>query len=194
LEQVGAAVTVVSQPNRLEQFDGLVLPGVGSFDPAMRSLRRQGFEAPLAAAVARQQPLLGICLGMQLLFDRSDEGCEAGLGFVPGTVRRLRPEPGITVPHMGWNQLQLAQPHSPLWMGVAEGAWAYFVHSFHAVPTDASWTSAIATHGNQQVTAAIAKGSVFATQFHPEKSAAAGLQILTNFIQLAAISARQPAA
>ena len=183
LERVGAAVTVLTHPDRLEDYDGLLLPGVGAFDPAMRSLREHGFEAPIKAAIERGQPLMGVCLGMQLMFDRSSEGREAGLGLVAGSVERFQPEPNITVPHMGWNQLDFSQPEAPLWTELDSRPWAYFVHSYYVCPTDPSWTAATVTHGSQTVTAAISKGNVMATQFHPEKSADAGLQMLANYVR-----------
>nr|WP_026100983.1 imidazole glycerol phosphate synthase subunit HisH [Synechococcus sp. PCC 7336] len=192
LEQVGAAVTVLDRPDRLEQFDGLVLPGVGAFDPAIQSLRKHGFEQPLKAAVERGQPLMGVCLGMQLMFDRSSEGVEPGLGLVPGSVDRFNPEPDITIPHMGWNRLTFTQPEAPLWIDLSGNPWAYFVHSYYVTPSDSSWTAATVTHGSQTVTAAIAKGRVMATQFHPEKSAAAGLHMLENYVRFVAKTVREP--
>lgn len=186
LENVGAEVTILQHPEHLERFDGLLLPGVGSFDPAIRSLRKHGFEQPLKAAIARKQPLLGICLGMQLMFEGSTEGQEPGLGIVPGTVRRFVPEPSITIPHMGWNRLHFTQSDAPLWRNLDESPWAYFVHSYYCAPTDSAWTAATVTHGSQTVTAAIAKGSVMATQFHPEKSSEAGLHMLENYVRYVA--------
>ena len=183
LENVGADVTILQHPEHLERFDGLLLPGVGSFDPAIRSLRTHGFEEPLKEAIARKQPLLGICLGMQLMFEGSTEGEESGLGIVPGIVQRFVHEPSITIPHMGWNRLHFSQPDAPLWRDLDDSPWAYFVHSYYCSPTDPSWTAATVTHGNQTVTAAIAKGSVMATQFHPEKSSHAGLHMLENYVR-----------
>ncbi|MEO1133430.1 MAG: imidazole glycerol phosphate synthase subunit HisH, partial [Cyanobacteria bacterium J06639_1] len=160
--------------------------GVGAFDPAIQSLRKHGFEAPIREAIARRQPLLGICLGLQLLFESSTEGVEPGLGIIPGNVDRFQPEPELTIPHMGWNTLGFTQPDIALWSGLDEQTWVYFVHSYFVCPTDPSWTAATVTHGTQTVTAAIAKDMLMATQFHPEKSASAGLQILANFVQLVA--------
>ncbi|MGK7910964.1 MAG: imidazole glycerol phosphate synthase subunit HisH [Synechococcus sp.] len=186
LENVGADVTILQHPEHLERFDGLLLPGVGAFDPAIRSLRKHGFEEPLKAAIARQQPLLGICLGMQLMFDGSTEGQETGLGIVPGTVQRFVPEPSITIPHMGWNRLKFTQPDAPLWRELGESPWAYFVHSYYCSPDDPAWTAATVTHGGQTVTAAISRGAVMATQFHPEKSSQAGLHMLENYVRYVA--------
>lgn len=192
LEKVGAEVTVVDRPHHLERYDGLVLPGVGAFDPAIRSLRKHGFETPIREAIARQQPLLGICLGLQLLFDSSTEGEEPGLGIIPGIVERFHPEPDLTIPHMGWNTLNFSQPELSLWSNLDAQAWVYFVHSYFVRPSRAGWTAATVTHGTQTVTAAIAKDMLMATQFHPEKSSRSGLQILENFVQL--VASRKPIA
>lgn len=192
LERAGAEVQLVTEPAGLAAFDGLVLPGDGAFDPAMQQLRARGFVEALRAAVERQQPFLGICLGLQVLFESSEEGNEPGLGIVPGRVQRFRPEPGLRIPHMGWNQLHLTQPDSPLWAGIPEQSWVYFVHSYHAVPKDPSWVVATTQHGSQTCVAAIARGTLFATQFHPEKSGPVGLKILQNFVEF--VARRLPAA
>jgi glutamine amidotransferase len=138
---------------------------------------------PIGRAVAAGKPFLGICLGLQLLFEASDEGQEPGLGIFAGRIRRFQPEPGLTIPHMGWNQLTFTQPHHPLWRGIEPQAWVYFVHSYYADPEDGAVVAATTTHGQQTVTAAVAQGRVMAMQYHPEKSAAAGLQMLANFVE-----------
>ncbi len=184
LENAGANPTVTDRPDVLEQADAIVLPGVGAFDPAVQHLRSRGLEEPIRQAIARGKPFLGICLGLQILFDASEEGKEPGLGIIPGVVRRFQPEPGITIPHMGWNQLQLTQPTSPLWQQLPPDPWVYFVHSYYVDPIDPEVRSATITHGTQTITAAIARDNLMAVQFHPEKSSATGLQILSNFVQL----------
>lgn len=183
LEQVGATVSVVQTPHHLDRYDGLVLPGVGAFDPAMQSLEDHGFAAPLHDAVTQGQPLLGICLGMQLLFEGGDEGNEVGLGIVPGRVQRIQPEAGITIPHMGWNHLDIHQTRSPLWQNVGPDSYVYFVHSYACVPKDWAWVAATVSHGSQTIVAAIAQGNLMATQFHPEKSGVVGQQLLRNFLE-----------
>ncbi len=183
LESLNADVQVVQQPQHLDHYDGLVLPGVGAFDPAMCSLVEHGFAAPLRDAVSQGQPLLGICLGMQLLFEGSDEGQELGLGIIAGRVERLKPEPGITIPHMGWNQLNLHHVQHPLWRDIAPESYVYFVHSFACVPRDWAWVAATACHGSQAIVAAIARDTLMATQFHPEKSGQLGQTILRNFLE-----------
>jgi glutamine amidotransferase len=182
LENAGATPKITDSPRELLQADAIVLPGVGSFDPAVQHLRSRGLEAPIKQAIASGIPFLGICLGLQILFDSSEEGKEPGLGIIPGTVRRFTSEPGITIPHMGWNQLQFTQPECMLWQKLPSNPWVYFVHSYYVDPIDPQVRAATVTHGSQTVTAAIARDRLLAVQFHPEKSSTAGLQILSNFV------------
>lgn len=182
LENAGATTCVTDSAKELEQADAVVLPGVGAFDPAIQHLRSRDLIHPIQDIIASGKPFLGICLGLQILFEGSEEGTESGLGVVKGIVRRFRPEPGLTIPHMGWNQLQLTQPQLPLWNQLPTDPWVYFVHSYYADPTDPTVTAATITHGTQTVTAAIAHHNLMAVQFHPEKSSTAGLQILSNFV------------
>lgn len=181
LENVGAVPKITDSPAIIEQADAVVLPGVGSFDPAMQNLRSRGLIEPIKNAIASGKPFLGICLGLQILFESSEEGVEPGLGVIPGTVRRFCSEPGLTIPHMGWNQLQFAQDLA-LWQNLPADPWVYFVHSYYVDPVDPKVRSAIVTHGSQNVTAAIAKDNLMAVQFHPEKSSSTGLQMLSNFV------------
>lgn len=182
LEKVGATPHVTDSPKEIDRADAVVLPGVGSFDPAVQHLRSRGLAEPIKAAIASGKPFLGICLGLQILFESSEEGTEPGLGIVAGTVRRFHSEPGLTIPHMGWNQLHFNQPDIPLWQSLSGNNWVYFVHSYYVDPVDSRVCAASTTHGNQTVTAAIAQGNLMAVQFHPEKSSATGLQILSNFV------------
>ncbi|MFM1842892.1 MAG: imidazole glycerol phosphate synthase subunit HisH, partial [Cyanobacteriota bacterium] len=145
-----------------------------------------GLESSLKTAIATGKPFLGICLGLQILFDASEEGQEPGLGIIKGKVRHFQSEPDLTIPHMGWNTLQFKQPHLPLWQNLPTDPQVYFVHSYYVDPQDAEVVAATVTHGSQTVTAAIAKDNLMAVQFHPEKSAELGLQILANFIHQAA--------
>lgn len=186
LENAGATPLITDDPGALERADAIVLPGVGSFDPAVQHLRSRQLEQPIKQAIAAGKPFLGICLGLQILFEASEEGQEPGLGIIPGTVKRFQSEPGLTIPHMGWNQLHLTQPESSLWQALPLNPWLYFVHSYYVAPSDPSVTAATITHGSQTVTAAIARDNLMAVQFHPEKSSTAGLQLLANFVQLAA--------
>ncbi|NHC36955.1 imidazole glycerol phosphate synthase subunit HisH [Scytonema millei] len=182
LENAGATPKITDSAREILQADAIVLPGVGSFDPAVQHLRSRGLEAPIKQAIASGIPFLGICLGLQILFDSSEEGKEPGLGIIAGTVRRFTSEPGITIPHMGWNQLQFTQPECTLWQKLQLNPWVYFVHSYYVDPVNPQVRAATVTHGSQVVTAAIAQDNLVAVQFHPEKSSTAGLQILSNFV------------
>lgn len=183
LEKVGAIPQVTDSPILIEKADGIILPGVGSFDPAMEHLRSRALVKPLKKALRSGKPFLGICLGLQILFDSSEEGKESGLGIIPGKVRRFVSEPGLTIPQMGWNQLQFTQPHHPLWTDLPKESWVYFVHSYYVDPDDPKMKAAVVTHGSQTVTAAIAQDNIMAVQFHPEKSSDTGLKILQNFVR-----------
>jgi glutamine amidotransferase len=184
LENAGATTKITDVAAEIEQADAVVLPGVGSFDPAVQHLRSRGLEEPIKRVIASGKPFLGICLGLQILFEGSEEGKEPGLGIIPGKVRRFQPEPDIRIPHMGWNHLEFTQPDCPLWMQLSENPQVYFVHSYYVDPVDPTIRAATVTHGSQQVTAAIARDNMMAVQFHPEKSSTAGLQILSNFVTL----------
>jgi imidazole glycerol-phosphate synthase subunit HisH len=183
LQEAGATTQITDQAAVLHQADGVVLPGVGAFDPAMQHLNDRGLAPVIRDLIDSGKPFLGICLGLQILFERGEEGQEAGLGIFPGVVKRFQSEPNLTIPHMGWNQLTLTQPDLPLWKHLPPGAWVYFVHSYYVEPSDAALTAATVTHGSQSVTAAIARDNVMAVQFHPEKSSTLGLQILANFVE-----------
>lgn len=182
LEKAGATTIVTDSPVDIERADAVVLPGVGSFDPAVQHLRSRKLEAPIKQAINIGKPFLGICIGLQILFDGSEEGTEPGLGIISGTVRRFRPETGITIPHMGWNELELTQPQVPLWQNLGDKSLVYFVHSYYVDPVDHNIRAATVTHGSQTVTAAVARDNLMAVQFHPEKSSTIGLQILSNFV------------
>ncbi|WP_138504676.1 imidazole glycerol phosphate synthase subunit HisH [Nostoc sp. PA-18-2419] len=182
LEKAGATPNVTYSSKELEQADAIVLPGVGAFDPAVQHLRSRGLEQPIKEAIASGKPFLGICLGLQILFESSAEGIQPGLGIIKGKVRRFRPEPDITIPHMGWNQLEVTQPKSLLWEHLPSNPWVYFVHSYYVDPIEEQMRAATVTHGTQTVTAAIAHENLMAVQFHPEKSSNIGLQILSNFV------------
>lgn len=187
-EAVGATPKVVRSPAEVEaaRAGGLVLPGVGALADCVASLKASGLADTVRAWIAADRPFLGVCLGMQALFDSSEEGDTAGLGIFPGKVLRFRLPPEFKIPHMGWNTVRFVQPRSPLQAGLAvEGESFYFVHSFHCVPEDRSLVLAECDYG-APFTAAIARGRCFATQFHPEKSQAKGLQIYRNFANVVA--------
>ncbi|MEA5468829.1 imidazole glycerol phosphate synthase subunit HisH [Spirulina sp. 06S082] len=190
LENAGATTKITDSHADLATADGIVLPGVGAFDPAVQHLRSRHLVEPIKNAIARGKPFLGICLGLQILFDGSEEGTEPGLGIIPGMVRRFHSEPNLTIPHMGWNTLSFKQPSLPVWQGLGENPYVYFVHSYYVDPLDPQIRAATVTHGTQEITAAIARDNLIAVQFHPEKSSTAGLKILSNFVSLVAAKTR----
>ena len=182
LEKVGAQVTVTRDPELVRQADKVILPGVGAFGDCMKNLNERGLAPVIHEVIAAGKPFLGICVGLQMLFEGSEEDPGvAGLGIFKGLVRKIM-APGLKVPHMGWNNLAL-QAASPLFQGLPPAAYVYFVHSFHAVPTDESCITAVTDYGGQ-VTAAVGRGLVQAVQFHPEKSSTVGLKILANFKEM----------
>jgi glutamine amidotransferase len=191
LERVGTEAIVSTAPASLGEAEGIVLPGVGAFGDAMVQLRGRGLMGPVLREAAQGKPLLGICLGMQLLFAESDEmGRHAGLGLLPGRVPRF-PDSDLKVPHIGWNQLQLTSEgqSSPLLAGIPAGAYAYFVHSYYAAPEEPGDTLATTEYG-LSFASVVARGNIFGAQFHPEKSQEVGLQILANFARMVAKASR----
>lgn len=175
LERAGAQVVIATSPGQMDGADGVVLPGVGATAAAMERISAAGFVEPLKELSV---PLLGVCVGMQVLFETSDEDGAACLGIIAGTVRKLQNTP--TLPHMGWNDVALAD--DPLFDGFAASELFYFVHSYAPVPIDPSVTIGTSTHGDPFV-AAVRQGSVAGVQFHPERSSRAGLQLLGNFLK-----------
>ncbi|HQR55772.1 MAG TPA: imidazole glycerol phosphate synthase subunit HisH [Burkholderiaceae bacterium] len=178
-------VRITSDPAVVKAADRVVFPGQGAMPDCMRYLRESGLEDAVRAAAA-SKPLLAVCIGEQMLFEHSEEGDTAGLGLFPGDVVRfsdlaMRTAAGarLKVPHMGWNRVRQTQPHT-LWNGVADESWFYFVHSYYVVPQDGALSAGISDYGGT-FTCAVARDNIFATQFHPEKSAAAGLRIYENF-------------
>ncbi|HYU14810.1 MAG TPA: imidazole glycerol phosphate synthase subunit HisH [Candidatus Acidoferrum sp.] len=188
LERVGAKARITSDPAAASDVDGIVLPGVGAFPKAMARVRELGLDALLAERLEAGTPVLGICLGLQLLFDRSSElGGAQGLGLIPGEVTELR-APGLKVPHIGWEPVRWER-RSELVAGLETGTPFYFVHSFAVRPADSGDVLGTAEWG-ERFTCAVARPPLYGAQFHPEKSSAAGLTLLANF---AGICARVPA-
>jgi glutamine amidotransferase len=183
LEAVGASVCVTSEPSQVAQAAKLIVPGVGAFSAAMSELRRRHLIEPIRARIEAKVPYLGICLGLQLLFETSEEGGGAkGLGLLRGTVKRFEVKPPLKVPHMGWNQVSGAAA-CPLLQGIPPWSFFYFVHSYYAVPQDRNIVALEADYGGK-FTAMVWQDRLFATQFHPEKSQAVGLKLLENFVRL----------
>ncbi len=172
----------VKSPNDLDKCTALILPGVGAFDPAMKNLRMTGLIPFLKDWSANDRPLLGICLGLQLLFDSSDEGMESGLGLLNGHVQRLPPDQNERIPHMGWSMLK-QEKECPLLDVNDSTNWMYFVHSFAAKPSNPEVIAATTKFGNSSVTAMVWKGRLGACQFHPEKSSIAGQNLLLRWLQ-----------
>jgi len=182
LERLGAMVTVSSQPEDVKKAEKVVLPGVGAFGEGCAQLLKRGLFNPILDGLSQNKPFLGICLGMQLLFEESEESPGAeGLSFFKGGVQRFRTK-GLKIPHMGWNELRMLSSMSPAFRSVANGSFFYFVHSYYVVPKDQSLILGTCEYEGEEFPAFIGQGSVWASQFHPEKSQEAGLKILRNFI------------
>ncbi|HEY9171936.1 MAG TPA: imidazole glycerol phosphate synthase subunit HisH [Verrucomicrobiae bacterium] len=187
LLRVGADVRLVRQPEGVADADAVVLPGVGAFDDCLNALQRQDLLEATRQFIRTGRPFLGICVGYQALFERSEEfnSRAAGLGIFPGRVVRFTEQPALKIPQIGWNQLEIVQPACPLYRGIADGSYVYFVHSFFPQPADDSIVATRTIYG-QPFASSVWRENVFATQFHPEKSQRVGLQLLRNFVELAA--------
>ncbi len=179
-------VIVTAAPQEVLAAERVVLPGQGAMRDCMRELQESGLKDAVLEAAA-SKPLMGVCVGMQMLLDHSEEQDTPGLGLIPGRVRRFRLDGRIQsdgsrykVPQMGWNRVLQPRPH-PVWAGVPDGAWFYFVHSFYATPVDAAHSAGETEYG-ERFTSAVARDNIFATQFHPEKSADQGLALYRNFL------------
>jgi len=173
-----AEVRVTALPHEILSSDKVVVPGQGAMPDCMRQLAASGARDAVVEA-ARAKPFLGICIGLQMLFERGEEGDTAGLGLLEGEVPRFRLT-GLKIPHMGWNEVAQVRPHA-LWAGIPDSSRFYFVHSYYPAPRDAALTAATAVYG-RPFTCAVARDNIFAVQFHPEKSQSAGLQLLSNFV------------
>jgi imidazole glycerol-phosphate synthase subunit HisH len=179
LERHGAEVTIIRGMDGLEQYDGLVLPGVGNFDPAIKSIEKDARN--LERAIGRGMPVMGICLGMEMLFNRSEEGKLEGLKILDGEVVML-PKGKVKVPHMGWNNLKI-EGKSRFLDGVKNGSWVYFVHSYRAAPSSKKIVVATSDYGTT-VPAVVEKGNLVGVQFHPEKSGDVGAKMIKNFLSM----------
>lgn len=183
LQYLGQETVVSRDPQVLLKADKVILPGVGSFGDAMENLKKYGLVPVIHEIVEKGTPFLGICLGLQLLFESSDEtpGVE-GLGILKGKILRIPPSPGLKIPHMGWNSLEI-KPDTRLFAGISNGAYVYFVHSYYLKAADEGIVTAT-TEYSTHIHASVEQGNVFACQFHPEKSSDIGIQILKNFVEL----------
>ena len=185
-EGTGVNVVITRDADAVHAADRIVLPGQGAIRDCMRELRESGMLEAVLDAAARK-PMLGVCVGMQMLLDHSEEQDTPGLGLIPGTVKRFRLEGRVQddgsrfkVPQMGWNRVRQEFAH-PLWAGIPDESWFYFVHSFHAAPSEARHSAATTEYGDR-FTSAVTRDNIFATQFHPEKSADLGLALYRNFL------------
>lgn len=174
-----AQVRVTADPDAILSSDRVVVPGQGALPDCMRQLGASGAREAVVEAT-RGKPFLGICIGLQMLFERGEEGNAAGLGLLPGRVPRFALQ-GLKIPHIGWNEVNQERPH-PLWAGIADHSRFYFVHSYYPEPSDRVLTAATTVYG-EPFTCAVARDNIFAVQFHPEKSQSAGLQLLSNFVR-----------
>jgi glutamine amidotransferase len=178
-QKFGFDAEITRDKNTIQNAKGVILPGVGSFDAAIHELRQSGLEAAIAEVIALNKPFLGICLGMQHLFETSEEGQQRGLSILKGKVVRFQSAPDHSVPHMGWNRL-LIKHRSPLLEGIEDGSMVYFAHSYYVVPDDKMVVATTTDYGIEFVSA-VCKGNLFGIQFHPEKSGEIGLKIVRNF-------------
>jgi glutamine amidotransferase len=187
LLKVGAVVRIAQRPDEMKGAGAVVLPGVGAFDDCINALRKQELLDASKEFIGSGKPFLGICVGYQALFERSEEfnSCAAGLGVFQGSVVRFSETNGLKIPQIGWNQLEGINSQCPLYRGIANGSYVYFVHSFFPKPTDAGIVATRTTYG-ENFASSVWRDNVFATQFHPEKSQNVGLQLLKNFVDYAA--------
>ncbi|MGH7952827.1 MAG: imidazole glycerol phosphate synthase subunit HisH [Limisphaerales bacterium] len=183
LLKAGADVRVAKSPKEIGDARGLVLPGVGAFDDCINALRKQELLEAARTFIENGKPFLGICVGYQALFEKSEEfnSCAAGLGIFKGNVVRFSEKPGLKIPQIGWNQIEITKTDCPLFRGIENGSYVYFVHSFFPRPADETIVATRTDYGDT-FASAIWRDNVFATQFHPEKSQHVGLQILKNFV------------
>jgi len=186
LLKVGAGVRVVKSPREVGDARAMVLPGVGAFDDCINALRQQELLEAVREFIQSGKPFLGICVGYQALFEKSEEfnSRAAGLGIFKGSVIRFPEKHGLKIPQIGWNQIEVVKPDCPLYRGIANGSYVYFVHSFYPQPVDQAIVATRTEYGDT-FASSVWRDNVFATQFHPEKSQRVGLQLLKNFVELA---------
>jgi glutamine amidotransferase len=185
LLKVGAEARIVQSPDQIDGARAMVLPGVGAFDDCINAMRKQELLEGARDFIRSGKPFLGICVGYQALFEKSEEfnSCAAGLGIFKGSVVRFPEKNGLKIPQIGWNRLEMTKPDCPLFRGMANGSYVYFVHSFYPQPADADIIATRTEYG-ENFASSVWRDNVFATQFHPEKSQRIGLQLLSNFVEL----------
>jgi len=185
LLKAGADVRIARRPEEMVDARAVVLPGVGAFDDCIQALEKQALLEASRRFIESGRPFLGICVGYQALFEKSEEfnSCAAGMGIFQGRVVRFSENGGLKIPQIGWNQLDVVRPECPLFRGVKSGSYVYFVHSFYPKPSDSTIVATRTTYG-ETFASAVWRNNVFATQFHPEKSQTVGLQLLKNFVAL----------
>ena len=185
MAKAGGDVRRVSKPEELAHARAIVLPGVGAFDDCLGALQKRELLSACRDFIKTGKPFLGICVGYQALFERSEEfnSCASGMAVFAGRVVRFSEEPGLKIPQIGWNQLEILKPDCPLYKGIASGSYVYFVHSYFPEPADSSLVSSRTVYG-KSFASSVWRGNIFATQFHPEKSQKVGLQLLANFVGL----------
>jgi imidazole glycerol-phosphate synthase subunit HisH len=185
LTKVGADVRVCTRPDEFKEARAVVLPGVGAFDDCLNAMQKQDLLGGVKDFIGKGRPFLGICVGYQALFEKSEEfnSCAAGLEIFPGKVVRFSEKSGVKIPQIGWNQLEIVRQDCPIYRGIESGSYVYFVHSYFPKPTDTSITATETTYG-EAFASSVWRDNVFATQFHPEKSQEVGLKLLKNFVAL----------
>jgi glutamine amidotransferase len=185
LHSLGQDPQIVASPDQVGESTHLILPGQGAFGDCMERLEKRGLDSFLKDWIAADRPYFGICVGYQILFDSSEEAPDAkGLGIIPGTVRRFVDEPGLKIPHMGWNSAVSKRGETPVWKGLGAEPYFYYVHSYFPEPLDPAVVVAETTYGTQTFAGAIERGHLFACQFHPEKSQDTGIRLIRNFLGL----------
>ncbi|MBL9167996.1 MAG: imidazole glycerol phosphate synthase subunit HisH [Verrucomicrobiales bacterium] len=186
LLKVGADVRLITRPEGMKDARAIVLPGVGAFDDCLSAMQRQDLQAGVVEFIRTGRPFLGICVGYQALFERSEEfnSCALGLRVFDGSVVRFSSKTGVKIPQIGWNQIEIQNPDCPLYRGIPNQSYVYFVHSFFPQPKDPSIVATTTSYG-ENFTSSVWRDNVFATQFHPEKSQTVGLKLLQNFVTLA---------
>jgi glutamine amidotransferase len=184
LQLYGAQTIITNKPQEIKSADKAVLPGVGAFDDAIQELKKQDLVTYILEYVNNKKPFLGICLGMQLLFQESEEAKKSkGLGIMQGKVKRFKESGGLKVPHMGWNQLRKVSADCPLLKGISDDSYVYFCHSYYPEPKDKKVNAALTDYGTS-FTSMVWQDNIYGVQFHPEKSQAVGLKMLENFVKL----------